>query len=127
MGVEFRDSWSASSNIRSVVIGRAPFDSNGGTEPSDAPSKTALAVVLVANITIGIGYSFGRVTKRYPGATIALLTATLVMPWVTGIAAGNGTLSSEQWRVAVAVAVLLATVSVIIAGAKDSQIAAVTP
>ena len=87
--------------------------------PSDAPSKTALAVVLVVNITIGIGYSFGRVTKRYPGATIALLTATLVMPWVTGIAAGNRTLSSEQWRVAVAVAVLLATVSVIIAGAKD--------
>lgn len=81
--------------------------------------RVTAVVVLSINIAIGIGYSIGRFAKRRPKFALLLLSATTVMPLITGIVAGNGTLTGSALVVVAAGAVLLGTSSLAIAGAKD--------
>lgn len=74
-----------------------------------------IAVVLTVNLLVGIGYSYKGIAKRHPVAVLILLTATMYLPFLTGtVMAGGG-----SPLVTAAVCVLLASVSMAIAGAKD--------
>ncbi|MFI1918380.1 UbiA family prenyltransferase [Nocardia sp. NPDC020380] len=81
--------------------------------------RVALAAVLTINIAIGIGYSIGRFAKRRPRFALLLLSATTVLPMVTGAIAGDTAVTGRHLVALVAGVVLLGTSSLAIAGAKD--------
>ncbi|WP_405162997.1 UbiA family prenyltransferase [Nocardia sp. NBC_01499] len=83
------------------------------------PRQVTAAVVLSINIAIGIGYSIGRFAKRRPKLALLLLSATTVLPMVTGVVAGADIPTGRELVVLVAGALLLGTSSLAIAGAKD--------